>query len=156
MNEADLILLILDASRPITREEEDLLEEARRNKTIVIWNKIDQKISQPELTAPYIVEISALHKIGIDELVKSIDSLIWKEGPPSKEEIVITSVRHKEALLLAQGSFKRAAEGLKSGVSPEFVAFDMREGLTSLGQIIGANITEDILSAIFNKFCIGK
>ena len=157
MQEADLILLLLDASRPLSEEDRALLQVAPKAKTIVVWNKIDCRL--PVLASVdllHIVEISALHKKGLDSLLAQIDQVIWLNGPPSKEEIVITNVRHKEALQEAEGHIQKVIEGLKQDVSAEFVAFDMRQTLVSLGKILGANVTEDILSAIFSKFCIGK
>ena len=76
--------------------------------------------------------------------------------PPSKEEIIVTNVRHKEALGESVKSLLGVIEGLKKGVSPEFLTIDMRRALIELGKIIGSDITEDILTAIFSKFCIGK
>lgn len=154
---ADLILLILDASRPLTHDEHQLLQEVSPHKTIVIWNKSDISLSPlPPLACEHVVVISALEKKGLVELTQMIDRVIWQKGPPSKEELVITNVRHKEALDQAAIALQKVIEGLKQGVSPEFVALDMRHSLQCLGAIIGTDITEDILSAIFNKFCIGK
>lgn len=157
MEEADLILLLLDASRKLKEEDETLISLAPPSKTIVVWNKIDNQIDPSQkVNLPHLVHISALHKTGIDLLVNKIDEVIWLKGPPSKEEIVITNVRHKEALQDASTFIQKVIVGLKEDVSAEFVAFDMRQALESLGRILGANVTEDILSAIFNKFCIGK
>jgi len=85
-----------------------------------------------------------------------IDKVIWTHGTPSKEEVLITNVRHKEALLRAVEACKDVVTGLKTGVSPEFISFDMRQALYSLGEVIGTNVSEDILTSIFSTFCIGK
>ena len=85
-----------------------------------------------------------------------IDVVVWKNGPPSKEEVLITNVRHKESLAQAIESCRNVIHGLRTDQSPEFLSMDMRLSLSELGKIIGTNITEDILSAIFSKFCIGK
>lgn len=101
-------------------------------------------------------KLSARQKTGINDLHQMIDSVIWKEGPPSKEEVLITNVRHKEALIKAIEGCQQLIYGLKTHVSPEFLSIDMRQTLSSLGMILGTNITEDVLSAIFSTFCIGK
>ena len=75
---------------------------------------------------------------------------------PSKEEVMITNVRHRKALESALSATQKVIAGIESSLSPEFIALDMRDVLLSLGEIIGTNITEDVLSAIFSKFCIGK
>ena len=105
---------------------------------------------------PHIAHVSAKEGSGLDDLRQQIDRIIWHKGPPAKDEIVITSLRHHQALTNAIDALQILIEGLKTGVSPEFVSSDMRKVLSELGTIIGTNITEDILSAIFSKFCIGK
>jgi len=153
MQEADLILLLLDASRPLSDKDRQLLQIAPQEKTLVIWNKID--LCQPTEKIPS-VQISAKQKLGLDDLKKAIERLIWKTGPPSKEEVMITKQRHFQALTHAIESCQTVIAGLKQGISAEFVASDMRACLNELGTIIGTNVTEDILTAIFSKFCLGK
>lgn len=153
MKDADLVLLLLDASRPMTQEDRALLAEAPRDKTLVVWNKID--LAKPEGSVEGIC-ISAKQKVGLEELKQAIDKMIWQNGMPSKEEVLITKLRHYQALSNATLACQAVINGLKSGISAEFVASDMRESLNQLGTIIGANVTEDILSAIFSRFCLGK
>ena len=100
--------------------------------------------------------LSAKEKTGLDKLRETIDQVIWIHGPPSKEEVLLTNVRHKEALSAAIKALALVIEGLETAVSPEFIALDMRRCLQELGKMIGTNISEDILSEIFSKFCIGK
>lgn len=157
LKESDLTLLILDASRPNEEESLSLLCEISPQKTIIVWNKIDLITDDlPDFSLPHVISLSAKHKIGLDKLHAKIDQVIWEKGPPSKEEIVVTNVRHKEALVNALSSCKKVLKGLLEGISPEFLMIDIREALTHLGQIIGTNISEEILSSIFSKFCIGK
>jgi tRNA modification GTPase len=153
MKEADIILLLLDASRALTAQDRELLQIAPKEKTVVIWNKID--VAQPQESISS-VHISAKEKTGLDDLTAAIEALIWKQGAPSKEEILITKMRHYQALTNAIASCQAVISGLRQGISAEFVASDMRATLNELGTIIGANVTEDILSAIFAKFCLGK
>lgn len=157
MNQADLILLVLDVHKGLQEEEQWLVKQVPHDKTIAIWNKIDLKYSPlPELPFTHSACVSAKEKMGMDTLKKQIDAVIWKNGPPSREEVLVTNIRHKEALENGIASCKKVIEGLKTEVSPEFVSMDMRQCLNELGKILGTNITEDILSAIFSKFCIGK
>lgn len=159
MQKADLILLVLDASMPLSINDEWLLTEVPKHKTIVIWNKIDLPKSELKilkLNLPHVVHLSAKNKIGLETLHQIIDDVVWKEGPPSREEILITNIRHKEALEKAVDACRLVISGLKTDVSPEFLSIDMRQALMALGTIIGKNITEEVLTAIFSKFCIGK
>ena len=153
MNEADIILFVLDASRPLLQEEMTLMETLPKNKTVIVWNKIDSSNQiPPEKASP----ISAKEGTGLEALKNQILSLIWKEGPPSKDEVLISSLRHKEALDKAAVLIDSVASGLKEGLSPEFLTSDLKEALKELATIIGKDVTEEILSAIFSRFCIGK
>lgn len=157
MSEADLILFVLDAAKGISEEEQQIINVVPPEKTIAIWNKIDlENAGSLKINFPHVVEISAKHKLGLDSLKQTIDHVIWKKGPPSKEEVVLTNVRHKEAIQQAMAGIERVLQGLNDNVSPEFLTMDMRQSLNELGKIIGSNISEDILSEIFSRFCIGK
>jgi tRNA modification GTPase len=153
MGRADVILLLLDASRPLQREDRQLLAKIPLHKTVVVWNKTDLAAPSEEIAG---VLVSAKEKRGLAALKEAIERLIWKQGAPSKEEVLITKLRHYTALSDAIISCEAVIRGLKAGVSAEFVAADMRASLHALGSIVGANVTEDILSAIFSKFCLGK
>jgi tRNA modification GTPase len=156
MSQADLILLVLDASRGICPESEELLSSVPKEKTLLIWNKIDLCSSISPLDFPFSTPVSAHLGTGLEDLQDQIHKLVWHKGPPAKDEVVITSSRHEQALTNAIAALYTLIDGLKTGISPEFVSADMRATLSELGTIIGTNITEDILSAIFSKFCIGK
>jgi tRNA modification GTPase len=157
MSKADLILLVLDASRGIESQDRLLIGLVPHQKTIAIWNKTDLPHNGlPVLDFTHIVPLSAKKKLGMKLLHKAIDEVIWDHGPPSREEVMITNVRHEEALSQAITACQRVIEGLRSNVSPEFITMDMRDCLQELGKVIGTNVGENILSAIFSKFCIGK
>ena len=156
MQEADIILLVLDASKELCEESQSLLSSSPPNKTLVLWNKCDLPTATYKKTSFTSVVLSALTGSGLEELKKAIQECIWKEGPPSKEEIVLTSLRHKGALDSSISFLLAVREGLEKDTSPEFLSFDIRKCLFELGTILGMNISEEILSAIFSKFCVGK
>jgi tRNA modification GTPase len=157
MAEADLILWVLDASRGLNEEDQWLFEQMPKSKTIVIWNKVDLPCPVlPSLNLPHSVQISAKNRFGLEQLHQKIDEVIWEKGPPSHEETLITNVRHQEALIRASEACQSVMTGLHTGISPEFLSLDMRTCLNELGKIRGTQVTEDILSAIFSSFCIGK
>lgn len=157
LSKADLILLVLDAYRGISNEDLHLIDLLQEKKTLIIWNKVDlSPLKITELHTKQTVQVSAAKGLGLDGLKQAIDKIIWEKGPPSKEEVIITNVRHKEALEKAIDACRQLIKGLQTGLSPEFLMLDMRSCLASLGQIIGTDITEDILSAIFSTFCVGK
>ena len=154
LQDADLILLVLDATRGIQDADQAVLKIAPPQKTFVIWNKVD--LPSAHQKPVHAIEVSAKQDHGLDDLRKAIDQRIWLHGPPSKEEVVITNQRHHQALNQAIAAIQMVIDGLKNQVSAEFVAADMRKTLLELGTIIGTDISEDILSAIFSKFCVGK
>lgn len=154
MEEADLILIVLDLGEP--KHFPIDLERVPKDKAILVWNKMDLYPCCCLEGFPHQVVISALKREGIDQLKKEIEKVVWKGGPPSKEEVIVTNIRHKEALQEAVKNLGALTEGLKTGISPEFLTIEIRGTLNALGRIIGTNVSEDILSAIFSTFCIGK
>lgn len=157
MGEADIVLLVLDASVPLDAASKDLLDAADPSKTLLVWNKMDlprdHTLSSPLLHA---VTLSAKTGEGIAMLQEVISKMVWNGAMPSKEELVISNVRHEQALVQARNALHAVKEGLAQDISPEFLSADMRAALVELGTIIGTNISEEILSSIFSKFCIGK
>lgn len=157
LKESDLVLLVMDASKPLGQGERELIAEVPQKKTIAVWNKIDLDHQELEaLSLPFVTHVSAKSKKGLEELHRVIDEVIWEHGPPDGSEVMITSVRHKEALDQAIDACDRVMTALGEDSAPELISIDMRNCLMQLGKIIGTHVTEDILSAIFSKFCIGK
>jgi tRNA modification GTPase len=167
---SDILLLVVDASRQISGHELSMLNRVLREvknsstQCIIILNKSDlgirgesvEKIEQISAEFPKL-RISAKTRSGISELEQAMVSQA-KGGKMDVSEsgVLITNLRHKGALSRAKESLELARKALASGQSGEFVAVDLREGLESLGEIIGVTSTDDILNAIFSKFCIGK
>ncbi len=156
IKEADLNLLVLDATRKLNSDDLQLLKEIDKNKTIVVWNKIDINKPTESIDLPNIHHISAKEKIGIESLQELIEKVVLKKGLPSKEELIITNLRHKSSLDNTIDFCERIICGLKENISAEFINVDMKNCLNELNNIIGTDITEDILNSIFSKFCIGK
>jgi len=149
---ADLILLVLDVTDPM-----HIPPQLPSRKTLVVWNKIDlQHTLLPHLPFSHQTRVSAKKRLGLHSLKKEIHRILWHKNPPSKEELVLTNIRHYHALGSAITSLTKVVEGVESEKSPEFLISDMRHSLKALGTIIGKNITEEILNTIFSKFCIGK
>lgn len=154
---ADIVLLVIDAAKQIDREELELFDTLPKEKTIALWNKIDLP-SHTVCQTPFlhVLKISAKERVGLEVVKKTIHQLIWQKGAPPKDELFITTLRHKEALARAILDINSVILGLQKKVSPEFLTADLRSALTELGRMIGTNITEEILSSIFSQFCIGK
>ena len=171
LDHAQFIIHILDSSENTNREDLKIVEKLRRKieskkaKIIVVLNKIDleRKIKVNELyykkvDVP-IVETSAKEYIGIDKLENTLYENIMNDFEItgiSGSEVVITKVRHLDALKRATKSIKKALLTTQDNLSSEFITLDLRDALDSLGEIIGVVTSEDILNNIFEKFCIGK
>lgn len=151
---ADLILFVLDQSRALTQKENEMINELKNKKVLFIWNKNDLDSYQNPLFENE-VKISAKTGKGIDILYKKISEILLLDVYLG-DQIYLTEVRHKEALQKAYEFLEKVILGLENDISPEWLTFDLKASLNSLGQIIGMDITENILSNIFSKFCIGK
>ncbi|MFZ4773033.1 MAG: tRNA uridine-5-carboxymethylaminomethyl(34) synthesis GTPase MnmE [Chlamydiia bacterium] len=152
--ESDLALLIFDASRPLTPFEEDLLANYDQKKTAVIFNKMD--LAHPENKLEGIL-VSAKTLEGIDQLQEFFLSWIEKQnGRLSKEEVILVQERHFEAVKKALEYLDIVEQGLLLDIGGELVVMDIKAAIHSLAEIIGRNVTEEVLNQIFNNFCVGK
>jgi tRNA modification GTPase len=154
-DEADIMLLVLDASKKLNENDKSLLKKIDKTKTIILWNKIDLGLPKEKVDFFNLCQISAKESIGLENLYSLIEKLTFK-SKISNEEIIITQKRHKIALDEAITHLKKVIENLKNDISCEFISIDLKSSLKSLCKIIGFDITEDILSSIFSNFCIGK
>ena len=168
IKEADILLFLFDGSRPLDQQDMELIKHVlsqRKNNEqsglVAAINKIDLKkrLSREEvqerLGIDAVLEISAKEHLGFKELeIVFLNQTVGKEA--LNGEPIVTNIRQKQALGAAIDSLRAAQASLKRGLSSEFVAVDLRQGLDRLGEIIGEVTTEDILGNIFSKFCIGK
>lgn len=156
---AELVLLVLDSSRPIDSLDEEIISKVIQKRVIVVVNKKDIKSKEfktPEsLKDKPTVEISALKGEGIEELKELIFNTTIS-GKYEREGLVVTKLRHKVALEKALDSLDNALQSFKTKEPLEITAMFLREALSFLGQIVGVVTTEDILNLIFSEFCIGK
>ncbi len=156
IDSADLVLPMLDGSRPLTDEDRRVLEMVQGKQTIIIINKADLPRRLELSGAEIQVSISCRTGEGLDVLKQAVLSLAKLGRIGDREHSPAVNLRHKTALEQARTSLQRSYESVTSGLSSEFIAMDLRGALESLGLIIGATYTEDILEKIFSDFCIGK
>ena len=158
---ADLVLLVLDASRELESEDREVIEEIQNHnkKTIVLLNKIDleRKIELEEFNLENILEISAKDNIGIEDMEERIYSYIVEENvEDSSEKLIITNIRHKTALETTKGALRNIFETIDAGMPMDLISVDLKEALDSLSEITGEISSEDILDHVFGNFCVGK
>jgi tRNA modification GTPase len=154
---ADVILIVLDGSTPLTDEDKRVIEEAREKPAIVVMNKSDlERTADVPAWPETIAEISCKTGAGLDGLRMALVELVKEGTVPPREHSWAVNQRHKTALEKAKTSLEKALASTTSGMSAEFIALDLRDALDSVGLIIGATHTDDILERIFRDFCIGK
>lgn len=151
--EAQLQLIVIDSSSPLTGEEP---VEEEGIFTICVLNKMDkeQVVHKEDLHYRHICEISAMEKQGLTELMDMISQLFI---PKSKEEeVLISNLRQVEQLRLAGSYVAGALEGLQAGMSADCILSDVEGAMWELGKLTGQNVGEDITQEIFSRFCVGK
>ena len=158
---ADLVLLVLDASKELENEDIEVINQIKENKkkVIVLLNKIDlnKKINLAGHNLENIVEISAKDNIGIEDMQEKIYSYIVEEDVEnSSEKLIITNIRHKTALEKTKDAIKNIFETIDMGLPMDLISVDLKEALDSLSEITGEISSEDILDHVFGNFCVGK
>ncbi len=153
---ADIALVVLDGSQPLTAEDRRVLDQVKEKPSIAIINKADLPRAMEELASPETqVALSCKSGAGLGDLRHVLSGTIRQGGIAAREHPWAINKRHQTALMQAKESLDRALASVKSDLSPEFIAMDLRGALDGLGLIIGATYTEDILERIFSEFCIG-
>lgn len=158
-SEADLQLIVLDASRPLTSDDRVLIEKAVGMRHVLVMNKAD-------LPAAFHVEnlgtgtvtssVSARTGTGIDQLKQMIREQLISEGSETADGAVVTNVRHCAALQRASQSLQEALKCVEQNMAGELLSIDVRAAADALGEITGAITTDEILERVFSEFCIGK
>ena len=159
---ADLSLIVVDQSRPLNQDDLHIMAKAEKDKSLVLFNKIDlaSKINERELHGVLdgmrIVKISALTGEGIDGLRKAIRDHVITADVDLTSSHVAPNLRHRTALMDALKYFSGASNNMTKGLPLEVIALDLKSGLEALGEIIGETTDDEILEKIFSQFCLGK
>ncbi|HSA78333.1 MAG TPA: tRNA uridine-5-carboxymethylaminomethyl(34) synthesis GTPase MnmE [Nitrospirota bacterium] len=154
---ADIVLVLLDGSEKLQDEDQRVLKEVEGKNVIAAINKSDLPRKLEVLDRPRMqVSLSCHTGDGLDSLKSAVSDMVKQGTVRAREHAWAVNQRHKGALEQTKISLKKSLESINAGLSPEFIAVDLRDSLDSLGLIIGATYTEDILERIFNEFCIGK
>jgi tRNA modification GTPase len=156
--EADLVLLVLDGSRPLAPLEWESLDRARHEpaaaRTVVVVNKADLPLVAALPAVPAVLSVSALDGTGVDALRAELRARLVGRGP--LEDPVLTNARHARAIESARTALARAEHGAHSGFPEELLLEDLREALQHLAEITGEFTNEQLYDRIFSTFCIGK
>lgn len=159
---ADVILLVLDGSCPLMPEDLLIIESLRMRVCVVVLNKgdlvnvINEAQIRQLLPDKPIVCISAITGHGLEELRDAIKKLLIDGQVRIGEGVLVSNVRHIDALRRSRISILQAQSTLNINPSLELIAVDLRDALLHLGIITGETTTEDVLDIVFSRFCVGK
>lgn len=159
---ADLVLFVVDASWELTKEDENLMRVIGGQNVVAVLNKCDlpQKVDEHRIKKAFglskTVKVSALKRLGINELETVIVENVWRDKKINAHGLLVSNVRHIDALKKCRDSLIKAKELLRDRLSPEFVSEEIKVAVNFLDNITGRNIDADLLENIFSRFCIGK
>ncbi len=158
IDEADLIVLMLDSSRPLEIEDREIIDKVKDKKYVVLMNKndLEKKISDEDIKdLKNVIYISAKTGFGIDELKEKVKELFFN-GEVDSESMIISNNRHKQALYRALENCQEALDRVKSNEYLDLISIYVTSALKALGEITGSELEEDLINKIFSEFCVGK
>ncbi|HZK37510.1 MAG TPA: tRNA uridine-5-carboxymethylaminomethyl(34) synthesis GTPase MnmE [Clostridia bacterium] len=161
-NLADLIIVMLDASSNLTKEDLEIIDLIGSRRALIIINKTDlpQRLDVDEVRDIIgdkdIIEISILENIGIEKIEEALIDMVYQGEVKAKDSLLVTNMRHKNALERALKSIEDAIKAIKEQLPLDFIEVDIRDTWEALGEITGDAVGEDLLDHIFENFCIGK
>ena len=163
IDQADLVMLLLNASEPLTAEDQELLAATADKKRIVVLNKTDlpQQLDQTELQtylkpAEEVIALSVLANAGIDQLEEQIAKLFFGGIENSQTTVIVTNARHVALLNKAEQSLTAVLQGIEAGMPVDLCQIDMTAAWDSLGEITGDSYQDELLDQLFSQFCLGK
>ena len=167
IEDADLIIFLMDSSSEISAEDRDLIPLLKNKQIIALLNKSDKadlKTEEEEVAAlfkdyeekPFILSFSAKTGDGLKILTEQIKKMFFEGSLNSEDEIYLTSLRHKNLVDDALRALSHVSESLENQMPEDFYAIDLMQAYASLGAIIGEEVDDDLVDEIFSKFCMGK
>lgn len=161
-NRADLVILVLDSSQKLTKEDYEIMEYVKERQSIVLINKTDlpQRIDEDEvnkiLSDKKIIKVSLIEEKGLDELENEIVNMVYDGRVIQKNSSYVTNIRHKNALERALRSINEAIMAVEQEFTLDLIEVDLEDTYMFLGEITGETVAEDIIDTIFSNFCLGK
>lgn len=158
IDEADLVVLMLDISRDFEEEDREIVNYIKDKKHIALLNKVDldYKINRESLiNLENILEVSIKNDEGIEAFKDKIKELFFG-GKLQSESIIISNTRHKEALYRSKENCELALNSVRKNEFLDLISIYVTSGLKALGEITGSEIEEDLVNKIFSEFCVGK
>jgi tRNA modification GTPase len=152
---ADLTLVVLDRSRPLSADDRDVLTTTAGRRRLIVLNKSDLPAAGPEDIRG--VEVSATTGAGLERLIAAIGESFGEDASELlRDQPLVTNVRHADLLARAREALIRASAAMAGNISEEFPLADLQDAAHLLQEITGRRTTDDLLRHIFERFCIGK
>ena len=161
-NQADYIILVLDASQPLTEEDQTLISYIGNRNCLVVMNKqdlgmcLDEEQLASALPCGRLLPASVKKEEGIEEIEDQIEELVYGSTAPSADHVMVNNVRHIQLLDDAAGDLERATEMIRRNEPLDFIEVDVRSAYDALGEVIGETVSDEILNEVFSRFCLGK
>lgn len=165
--DADLVVYVVDSSVALDENDMEIMDIIGSKKCIALLNKTDLEaaVTEEELISTLkeknsdfvkIIKTSTKESIGIDIFETTIKDMFFNGEIAINDEVCITNMRHKEALIDAYSSLEMVKKSLEDEMPEDFYSIDLMSAYSSLGTIIGEEVGEDLVVEIFSKFCMGK
>ena len=160
--DSDLIIAMFDNSKPLNKEDKEILEFIKDRKAIILLNKIDLKESNLENlkeiieTNKKVLKISLASESNLSDLYDELDKMFGLEEIMPENGVLVTNIRHKKLIEEALKHLEEAKIALESNMPVDIISINVKEVLQDLGKITGENVSEDVIKEIFSKFCLGK
>lgn len=162
LNEADLILLVLNQSEPLAEADRQLLSATKDSKRIILLNKTDlpQALDMAEVQQltgdSEVFAISVREKAGLDQLENAIAALFFAGGTGEKDASYVSNSRHIALLEKSSQSLGEVVTGIEAGMPVDLVQIDMTRCWDYLGEIVGDSVQDELITQLFSQFCLGK
>ncbi len=174
-DEADIILYVIDASVPLDENDYDIMKMISGKRFIILLNKTDLESCVTEDMVKHqlllktcsgfsmdtpekypVIKISVKENKGMDLLEKIINDMFFQGHISYDDEVIITNMRHKEAIMDAYESMLQVKKSIENDMPEDFYSIDLMSSYASLGKVTGEEVGEDLINEIFSKFCMGK
>lgn len=162
LESAQIVICVIDASKPLTADEEAMLRHTSGKNTIVFLNKADKGSVVTEAmvntygTFTVVATISAAKGEGMDVLAKAVKELVYGGTVQNESTALLSNVRHITLMEQAKSQLHTSLETIEAGLPVDFVVTDMREAWERLGDITGDSLRESMVDELFSRFCLGK
>ena len=160
INEADLIMMVLDASRELEDEDKEILKYIENKKVIYIKNKTDleEKLNLKDYKEieNKVINISVLKNEGLEKITNSIQDMFFEGIIDIENDLIINNARQKNLLISAAKNLKEVLNSIENDMSIDFIEIDLKNCMENLGLIVGKAVSDDLVDKIFSDFCIGK